>query len=172
MNRDHRIYRRSTLLQLSEDPLWQDTVDQLEVTSPVGPPDARFQLITGNLQMPACSFVSRSIDDTWFIDTGVDFDGGRMYVGQTDFEGMASVAGYVSKSTVSRIYEENERLRHDLALAQSVIGDLRRAVATMVGASTVERDSDGGITQRTSKSEPESLEREDADEDLGFSLDG
>ena len=172
MNRDNRIYRRSTLLQLSEDPTWPETIDSLEIANPVGPPDARFQLVTGNLQIPACSFVSRGIDDAWFIDTGVDYDGGRMYIGQNDFEGMASVAGYVAKSSVSRIYEENERLRHDLVLAQSVIGDLRRAVAGMVGAATVERDEDGTITQRTSKSEPEPLPAEDADEDMGFSLDG
>ena len=136
MNRDCRIYRRSTLLQAGID---QDTLDSLELVDPVGPPDARFQLLTDGLQLPSCSFVSRTDDDVWFLDTGVEYDGGRMYVGERDFSGMASVAGYVSKASVSRVYEENEKLRNDLVIAKSLINDLRGAVAGLVGATTMER---------------------------------
>lgn len=153
MNRDHRIYRRSTLLQLGIDP---DILDPLEVIESDGK-DARFQLLTGGLQLPACSFVSRTDDDVWFIDTGVEYDGGRMYVGERDFSGMASVAGYISKARASRVYEDNERLRNDLAIARNLISDLRSAVAGLVGAAPVERNPSRRIGERTVGLELEAL---------------
>lgn len=154
MNRDCRIYRRSTIIQMKPgDPEWEETVDSLEIVNPVGGKDARFQLITDGLQLPACSFVSRSIDDVWFLDTGVEFDGGRMYVGEKDFVGMASVAGFVSKASVSRIYEENERLNRDLAIARDLISDLRSAVAGLVGSSALERSSSARTRERTDSDE-------------------
>ena len=170
MNRDCRIYRRSTLLQMKEgDPDWESVVDSLELVGPVVGKDDRFQLITGGLQLPACSFVSRTDDDVWFIDTGVEFDGGRMYVGEKDFSGMASVAGYVPKASVSRVYEDNTRLRGELELARNLISDLRSAVAGLVGAAPVERNSAPRTRQRANKDEPlsfgESADAENLDLD-------
>lgn len=149
MNRDHRIYRRSTLIQAGID---EETVDSLEILSYEGKDD-RFQLITSGLQLPACSFVSRTYDDVWFIDTGVDFDDGRMYVGEKDFSGMASVAGYVSKSSVGRIYEENERLGAELDLARALIIDLRDAVAGLVGAPSLAGNPIPRIRERANQGE-------------------
>jgi hypothetical protein len=154
------------LLQLSETPEWEEVIDGLEVVDPVGPKDARFQLVTGGLQIPTCSFVSRTNDDVWFIDTGVDFDGGRMYVGKQDFDGMASVAGYVSKASVGRVYEENERLRGELVLAKSLIADLRVAVAGLVGASTMEASKGPRTTEPAHSVEPEPRRDETNTSDL------
>jgi hypothetical protein len=148
------------------DPDWEETVDSLEVVSPVGGKDARFQLLTTGLQLPACSFVSRSIDDVWFLDTGVDFDGGRMYIGEKDFVGLASVAGYVSKASASRVYEENERLNRDLTIARNLIRDLRAAVAGLVGAAPVEGSENARARKRTDSDEPLSLGTEANPSDL------
>lgn len=157
MNRDCRIYRRSTLLQMKEgDPDWEAVIDGLEVVSGGGK-DERFQIITSGLQIPACSFVSRTDDDNWYIDTGVDYDGGRMYIGQRDFDGMASAAGYIAKSSVSRVYEENVRLRNELAIAKSLVGDLRAAVAGLVGATPMETSSRAKVAQRTVEDQLDAL---------------
>lgn len=132
MNKDHRIYRRSTLLQLGID---EDVIDGLEVVDLPGGPDARFQLVRpGNLFMPACSLISRTIDDVWFLDTGVEVDGGRVYIGQVDFEGMARVCGFVSKASVARVDEENRKVKRDLAVALDLINVMRATIAQLVGA--------------------------------------
>jgi hypothetical protein len=104
----------------------------------------------------------------WYIDTGVDFDGGRMYIGERDFSGMASLAGFVSKASVARVYEENERLNRDLAVAKSLIVDLRAAVAGLVGASPLEGSTPSPTRKRAASDKPISLgdETDPADMDL------
>lgn len=169
MNRDTRLYHRSTLIQAG---LEEDVVDSLEIVGPLNGKDERFQLLTdaSTLQIPSCSYISRSIDDAWFLDTGVEIDEGQLYIGRTDFEGLASVAGYISKSRVSRIVEENGRLRHDLAMARNIIDGLRNVVARMVGTQTVEVTESGSLTQRAvatkSRTRRESEDVEDLD--IGF----
>ena len=170
MNRDYRIYRRSTLLQLSEPHTseeWREIIDSLEVVDPPGGKDDRFQLVFREaLHIPACSFVSRTDDDVWFIDTGVEFDGGRMYIGEKDFKGLASVAGYFAKSAASRVYEENERLRTELDLAKHLIGDLRSSIASLVGATPMEKSQTGPNRQRTASTELLSLGDDEDSSDL------
>lgn len=163
MNQDIRLYRRSTLIQGGME---EEVVDSLEVVGPITGKDERFQLLTdaGQLQIPSCSYISRSIDDPWFIDTGVEIDEGQLYIGRTDFEGLASVAGYISRARVERVLEENGRLNHDLVMARHIISDLRNVVARVVGTQTVEVTETGSLTQR-----PRSTD-EDA-KDLDFSLD-
>lgn len=167
MNRDYRIYRRSTLLQLNSDPTWETTIDGLEVVNPPGGTDHRFQLVLpGNLFMPSCSLVSRTDDDPWFLDTGVEVDQGRVYIGQRDFEGMASVCGYVAKASVSRVNEENVVLKNDLAIARNLISDLRSAVAGLVGASTLERSAPSRTEQRPNRDKLEAFGSETDPSDL------
>lgn len=170
MNRDIRLYRRTTLIQAGIE---EETVDALEVVGPLTGKDERFQILTdaGRLQIPSCSYISRTIDDPWFIDTGVEIDEGQLYIGRTDFEGLASVAGYISRSRVSRVLEENERLTHDLAMARSIISDLRNVVANVVSTQTVEVTESGAITQRPASTEPRSRRANQDVEDLDFSLD-
>lgn len=169
MNRDHRIYRRSTLLQLNDDPSWSTTIDGLEVVNPPGGYDHRFQLVLpGHLFLPACSLVSRTDDDAWFLDTGVEVDEGRVYIGQRDFEGMASVCGYVAKASVSRVNEENTVLKNDLAIARNLISDLRSAVAGLVGASTLERSAPGRTISSADRVELEAFGDTTDSSDLDF----
>jgi hypothetical protein len=148
------------------DPDWEQVVDSLEVVGPLGGKDERFQLLTTGLQLPACSFISRTDDDVWFIDTGVENDLGVMYIGERDFSGMASLAGFISKASASRIFEENGRLRSELDLARSLITDLRAAVAGLVGASPVERSEISAARKRTDRLELESLGEETDSSDL------
>lgn len=168
MNRDYRIYRRSTLLQMKEgDPDWEEVIDGLEVVNPPGGIDHRFQLVLpGHLFLPACSLISRTDDDAWFLDTGVEVDQGRVYIGQRDFDGMASVCGYVAKASVSRVSEENARLKNDLAIARNLITDLRGAVAGLVGATPVERSEISRARKPTSRDESFSLGDEADSSDL------
>jgi hypothetical protein len=168
MNKDVRLYRRSTLLQCGIE---EETIDALEVTHHVGK-DGRFQLLTdaSKLQIPACSYISRSNDDAWFLDTGVEIDEGQLYIGRGDFEGLATVAGFVSKSSVARVMDENERLKRELDTCHKLITDLRTAVGDLVGLSTVDRTSEGSLTQLSSsvESTPQRDEADDKEPDLSL----
>lgn len=169
MQADVRLYRRSTIIQLGVD---EETLDTLEVGY-YSSKDGRFQLITnrGQLQLPACSYISRSDDDPWFIDTGVEIDEGQLYIGRTDFEGLASVAGYVSSASVQRTFDENERLKSELDTCHRLITDLRTAVGDLVGLSTIDRTSEGSLTQLPSSVEPTPQRAKANVEELDLSLD-
>jgi hypothetical protein len=170
MQADVRLYRRSTIIQMGVD---EETLDTLEVGY-YSSKDGRFQLITnrGQLQIPACSYISRSDDDPWFIDTGVEIDEGQLYIGRTDFEGLASVAGYVSSASVQRTFDENERLKSELDTCHRLITDLRTAVGDLVGLSTVDRTNEGTVTQLPSEDEPRPRKVRKDVEELDLTIEG
>jgi hypothetical protein len=119
---------------------WEETIDGLEVVDPIGHPDSsRFILLPAGspLQLPACSFISRSSDEPWMIWTGLEIDEGAVYIGKGDFHEMSRVAGYVPESAISRAQKDNERLQNDLVIAIGTINSLRNAIADLVGTQPI-----------------------------------
>lgn len=127
---DFRIYSRQALISSG---LPEETVDSLERVHPVGSPSGRFHILPpGNLLPPACSLVSRKENDIWYIYLGTSNDEGTMYLGESDFHEMATLAGYVLASDVERLKKELEEARkaHVLALADNA--NLRKSIASLL----------------------------------------
>lgn len=142
MNVDIRLFRRSTLLSLhGDDEKWKQIINDLEVIEPQADADGRFQLIPAGagipLMLPSCSFFNRSVDEPWFIFTPGIADDGAVYIGQSDFHGLAQTAGYIPAAQIERLDEENMRLKHELTLATGLINDLRNAIASLVGTGPI-----------------------------------
>ena len=92
----------------------------------------RFHIITDRTELiqPYCSQFNRSQDEEWYIDTDVDGDDGRIYIGKTDFEQLARLVGWGppatqnEKSELANLQKENSDLRTLLASLRSIASDL------------------------------------------------
>ena len=86
----------------------------------------RFKLVTdrSELLLPACSYFSRADNDPYWIDTDVDSDDGRIYIGQSDFEQMAKILGWVPEVKNVDLLKL-ELLENENARLRAVLGNLR-----------------------------------------------
>lgn len=77
--------------------------------------DSRFKVVARpQLALPACSFISRTDDDEWFIDCGIQLDFfGAIYIGKRDMDELAKVAGYLSQEDFADLVADREKLRND-----------------------------------------------------------
>lgn len=77
---------------------------------------SRFKLVPGTrrdvLVLPACSLFNRRDDEEWYIDTDYDVDDGRVYIGKSDFEVLAQVAGYVSLDSIKELVKQAEEAEY------------------------------------------------------------
>ncbi len=70
---------------------------------------SRFRKLTRkDLVLPACSMVSRTDDDEWFLDLGISTEDGAAYLGSRDFTEAAAVAGFWSNEEIAKIEARNE----------------------------------------------------------------
>lgn len=98
----------------------------------------RFKLVTDRKELiqPYCSFSNRSQEEEFYIDTDVDGDDGRIYIGKTDFEQLARLVGWGppastnDKETIASLQRENDDLRTLLTRARSAASDILDSTST------------------------------------------
>ena len=93
---------------------------------------SRFHLITDRAELiaPYCSAFNRSQDEEYFIDTDLDGDDGRIYIGKTDFEQLARLVGWGppassnDKETIAQLQKENNDVLALFTRLRDVANDL------------------------------------------------
>lgn len=104
---------------------------------------------------PACSIFSRTSDDEWFIFTENYSDDGAIYIGEKDFNDLASTVGYVSPQRWNRLLnaykkmkEENDELRARNARISGLGDSLRAILATVESGDGPTTTEQSGAEQR------------------------
>lgn len=96
-------------------------------------PNLAFSLMPGThrhlMAMPACSLLTGSYDEPWFIDTGVSVDEGAVYIGRSDFVAMCNLAGFVEAQHLRDSQDRVAELERELSDLRSSYDDLSGAVA-------------------------------------------
>lgn len=75
---------------------------------------SRFTKFTGiPPALPACSFFSRTNDDEYFLDTGMQIEEGAVYLGSRDAEEIATVIGWVSPERLERLTRAYKKMEEE-----------------------------------------------------------
>lgn len=136
----------------------------------------RFSLIDGSFMMePGCSMFMKQNKSEWFIDTDCDTLEGRIYISKEEFVDMARLVKYIPISDMTRILDENDRLRNHNERLSSSVDTLRRALADnlLVDLPSEEPTQElrNADTSDSGHTEP-SAERSDGDQKVSLRLNG
>ena len=99
---------------------------------------SRFDKITRSQMIPpACSLFQRHAnDEQWYFDTGLQIDEGAVYISQSEFEDMASVAGWVSPEKYNKLLNAYKELADEYNANLTILTGIRSGANGLLSSLT------------------------------------